>query len=789
MPYYYCITHFIFLILLPCFLKAQSVVVTDAISKKTLSEVNIYNTQKTIFTTTDKDGHADISVFSINDTLLFEHDGYISRPYNSKVLQLYNYKVFLFPDAFMEGQWIHVFSNFKQKRKDVPVKVSLMSKNNIETFSTRPAIDLLAISGNISTQKNNQVLGSAIINGFGLKYNTLVLDGIKLSTLLPVNINLLSQIEFINYSTPVIYGNNAMGGIIYFKTTEPVLAYNDSTKNISLNTSVGLSTINQGLSANANLNIHLKNVAFLTGISIGNYLSFKTGNNRSHGYSEWGKVNYYAASINGVDSIVANSDANNQAYTGYKRADFIEKILLKVNASSNITFYAQMSNLSNLYRPELITSIENIPPLYAEWFYVPQQHLLSYIKFHSWQQRKITDEFQITAAYQQNNQVKVMRKFDSNDRISQNNNQQMYQLNLDMMKEISKTNRINYGLEWNYKLLLCSASIENISNNISQSSTPEYPDGGTYSQNIAAYTNYIHNFSQELSFTVGMRLGYYSINTSTTDSILENIYGKTFNKKNYALNGIAGFNYRISKTNLFNYTFSTSYHIPDADDLLQFSVENNSIHIPNLNLSPAYIFKNELGLKTSLWENNILLYPTLYFSYVINYSAETPIILASEGNKFFNMSRYSTIGNAVVYGASYQLLVKLGEYASFESSLYYTKGNVVGTNAPLPYISPICGKTSVECQYKKYFYSFYILYNGWKKITTYSEYNIENSAQATEDGIPAWLTFNLSAQYELYKNIGILLSIENIFDKQYKTYNSVISGPGRNISITLRTAL
>lgn len=789
MRHYYRITHFIFLIFSPCFLKAQQVIVTDAVSNSPISNTGIYNTQKTIVITTNINGNADISVFSINDTLFFEHDGYITRPYNTKVLQLYNYKVLLFPDALMEDQWIYVFSNFKEKRKDVPLKISLLSEKEISSSPTQSAINLLALSGDVAIQKNNQALGSAIINGFGSKYNTLVLDGIKLSSLLPVNISSLSQIELINYSTPVIHGNNAMGGIIYFKTAEPALAYGDSAKKISLNTSVGLATINQGLSANANLNIQLKNVAFLTGIGIGNYQSFKTGNNRSHGYSEWGKVNYYAATINGVDSVIANSDANNQAYTGYKKTDFVEKVILKINTTSDVTLYAQMSNLSNLNRSDLITSTENTPPLYSEWYDAPQQQLLSYIKFHSWKKRKIADELLITAAYQQNEQVKVMRIFDSNDRVSQNNNQQMYQLNLDMMKEISKANHVYYGLEWNYNQLLCSASIENISSNTSQSSIPEYPDGGVYSQNIAAYGNYIHYFNQAVSFTAGMRLAYYSINASTTDSVLKNIYGATFNKKNYALNGMAGVSYRASKANLFNYTFSTAYHIPDADDLLQFTIENNSVHIPNLNLLPTYIFKNEVGLKTALWENNILLYPALYFSYVINYTAETPITLASDWNKILNISRYSNIGNAFIYGASYQLSVKLGEYASFESSLYYTKGNLVTTNAPLPYISPIIGKTSIESRYKKYFYSFYILYNGWKKTTNYSEYNVENRTQATEDGIPAWATCNLSAKYELYKNIDILLVVENIFDKQYKTYNSVVSAPGRNISVTLRTAL
>ncbi len=768
-------------------LHAQLITVTDAVSNATLSNTLIYNTQKKTMLTTDQKGMADITVFSPTDTLFFEHEGYVTRPYTMSVLKIYNYKVNLFPDALMEDEWIHVFSFFPEKRKDIAPTISILSEHEIHSSSIQSNLDVLALFGNISLQKENQIKGGAILNGCNTENNVYLLDGIQLHSLLPIDIFNIQQIELINYSSSVISTNNAMGGSLYFQTQQAQFGYNDSTKKIIVNACTQLSSINMGLAATININMHLKNIASITSLSIGNFRSYKTGNNRSHGYADWGKVNNYASTINGIDTLISNEDANLQAYTGYKRSDITQSMLIKLNLKTDLYLFAHLSLFSTIYNQNRLYSNDTTNPQYAEWYYAPQNYFLTYAKLHAWKKQKLCDEFFITVSYEGNTEEEITRQFQSVDRLSYTNNKQYYSIHTDFIKYFNNKNHLNYGLAYNNDQLQSSASSENINTNSKQNIASEYPNGGSYWQNISEYINYTHHFNSALQFSLGFRLEYYSLKASAIDSIYTFLNNNSLSKKNTMANGIAAFSYKISNNYLFNYTFSTSSHLPNENELLRFSRDDNYFHLPNLSLLPSYSLKNELGLRISLLDNQLMLYPTIYFAYQTNTIAETTITSAIHLIDSLQLSRYMNIGNALIYGASYQIAAKMGEYASFTTNLYYTKGFVINPKTPQHYVAPLSAKMSVNYHFKSGIYCFYILYKGIKKANSYSNDIGENKTQATYDGIPAWYTFNVSTCYSISKNFTMCFSIENIFDMQYKTYASNCSAPGRNIVLSLHS--
>ena len=62
----------------------------------------------------------------------------------------------------------------------------------------------------------------------------------------------------------------------------------------------------------------------------------------------------------------------------------------------------------------------------------------------------------------------------------------------------------------------------------------------------------------------------------------------------------------------------------------------------------------------------------------------------------------------------------------------------------------------------------------------------DNEQYATPDGMPAWMTLNLSASYKIQKNIDLNFAVENILDTQYRVFASGMNAAGRNFILSLR---
>ncbi len=105
---------------------------------------------------------------------------------------------------------------------------------------------------------------------------------------------------------------------------------------------------------------------------------------------------------------------------------------------------------------------------------------------------------------------------------------------------------------------------------------------------------------------------------------------------------------------------------------------------------------------------------------------------------------------------------------------------------PLDHISPIFGKASLNYLNQNWSASFYTLYNGAKKLKDYNITGEDNLIYATANGLPAWHTLNLRANYKVNNNIDLQIAIENIADKNYRVFGSGISASGRNVLFAIK---
>ena len=79
-----------------------------------------------------------------------------------------------------------------------------------------------------------------------------------------------------------------------------------------------------------------------------------------------------------------------------------------------------------------------------------------------------------------------------------------------------------------------------------------------------------------------------------------------------------------------------------------------------------------------------------------------------------------------------------------------------------------------------------VLFNGWKHIADYNLNGEDNEIYATPDGMPSWMTINISSFYQPSKKLSLGLQIENITDQNYRYFASGISAVGRNFILSAR---
>jgi hemoglobin/transferrin/lactoferrin receptor protein len=145
---------------------------------------------------------------------------------------------------------------------------------------------------------------------------------------------------------------------------------------------------------------------------------------------------------------------------------------------------------------------------------------------------------------------------------------------------------------------------------------------------------------------------------------------------------------------------------------------------------------------------------------------------------------------ATVQGFSLGTLLKLTSRLTFSGSVNGTSGRILDDkNTPLDHVPPTFGRASLLYRTTRFQVEAFSLFSGWKRIADYNPEGEDNLQYATPDGMPGWATANVRGSVRLSRLFTAQLAVENLLDRNYRTFASGFSAPGRNLMITLRAGL
>jgi hemoglobin/transferrin/lactoferrin receptor protein len=780
---------------------AQEVVVKNISTEEVLESVAIFNQRMDRSTITDLDGVASLKNFSESDTLYFQHPSYdrLAVPYAQAVAQG---TIHLERKNILIPEFVITASKHLENKREVPYLIDVISPQSIEYTPIQNSADLLASSGNVFVQKSQAGGGSPVLRGFEANRVLLVIDGVRMNNAiyrsghlqnsLTIDNAVLERVEVIYGPSSVIYGSDALGGVIHYITKSPEFGDSLQSFNFSGQAYFQGASASKSTKSHLDLNFGFKKVAFLTSLTYSNYGDILIGYRRNPFYGDWGKQIDYVERINGEDVLVENPNPNRLKGTGFEQFDMLQKIKYQANQHLNFDFNFQFSTSSNINRQDQLNNRDNGIPEFSAWYYGPQERVLALTKLSHDKPNNFYNSMEATLAFQNIEESRYTREYRIDTLYQQVEGVQIGSLNLDLFKELSPRNSISYGIELNSNRISSIAHKTNIIDNYTDIDITRYPDNGTTTMASGAYVSYKSRLHPKLLSSIGLRFQHYILNASYGEfySDLPDVF-RDIKIENQAITSSLSFIFNQTRSFNWNLIFSTGFRSPNLDDLAKIRLTSGKLTLPNEQLVPEYTYNGEIGLSKT-FDGYIRINGNYFFTYLTNAITREEFFFEDGSDTILFQGRYrKTYQNtnsteAYIHGLSLNLVSDFNTDISFKSTLNYTFGKNLTDQKPMAHIPPIYGRTEFSYEIRRFVFEAYFIYAGWKHIDDMVDTGEDKEDEATIHGFPGWYTLNMNSIFNINKHIIFQLAIENLTDNYYKPFASGVPAPGINIVSTLR---
>ncbi|NRD19033.1 TonB-dependent receptor [Winogradskyella eckloniae] len=785
----------------------QTVTVLEADTKTPILGVSLYNNSKTKTLVTDKNGQASLDRFKKNEIIIFKDFLYQKLALTKVQIAQFNYIIYLTPKVEGLRQIVISASKFEQNKREIPQTIVSVSANDITFTNPQTSADLLEHTGNVYVQKSQLGGGSPMIRGFstnrllitvdGVRMNNAIFRGGNLQNVISIDPLAVHNTEVTLGAGSVVYGSDAIGGVMSFYTKKPQLSYKDDLY-FSANAMSRFATASHEKTAHLDFNLGYHKWAFLTSISYTDFGDLRMG---SHGPDDYLRLEYVTQQ-NGEDVVVENPNPQIQNPTGYNQINLMQKLRYEPSDNLDFDFGVYFSTTSDYSRYDRLLRYRDDTLRSAEWNYGPQQWFMG-----NFQLTKLSssspfyNKIQTTLAYQNFKESRRDRDFQSEIRNIREEQVDAVSLNVDLEKRFNSKVSLFYGAEYLYNVVGSVGEAQNIATNTSTATVTRYPDGATW-QSFAAYTSLKYKPNITFVFQTGLR---YNQVLSKADFTANNQYlNLPFNTAKVntgALTGTAGLTWLPSDMIQWKLNASTAFRAPNIDDIGKvFDSEPGAVVVPNDNVKAEYAYSGELGFKLNLNDKVVIDLATYYTfldhalirrDYELN--GETEIMYDGE------LSTVQSIQNASkawIYGFEVGMDINFTKHLQLRSQYNIIGGTEdnEGVEEPIRHVAPNFGQTHLKYKKDKLLIDGFLVYNNTFSNSQLAPSEAEKDYIYAKDSngnpyVPSWYTLNLRTQYQYNDNWTISASLENITDQRYRTYSSGITAAGRNLILALKYTL
>jgi hemoglobin/transferrin/lactoferrin receptor protein len=800
-------THILLCILCSYFSYAQDVVIIyDNDTAKPLDLVTLTNTNGTISSITNSHGEANIRDFVKEEKIIIRRIGYETTFFSYENIKANNFKIYLNSKSIAIDELVISATKWQQSNRKVPSKITRISQKDMALIAPQTAADLLGISGEVFIQKSQQGGGSPMIRGFATNRLLYSIDGVRMNNaifragniqnVISLDALTMENTEVLFGTSSVIYGSDAIGGVMLFQTLTPQLATNDKLL-VKAKALSRYSSVNEELTNHINFNIGGKKWSSVTSITLSNYGDLRMGTNGPSSYLK----NFFVERINYVDQVIENPNPLVQKPTAFSQTNIMQKLRFKPNEKLDFQYGFHFSETSEYARYDRLIELQNNGlPSSAVWNYGPQKWLMHHFKVDYKQKHKFFDQLSLNLASQIFEESRIDRRFNNFRLRTQSEQVNAYSINLDFEKTINK-HQLVYGTEYVLNRVKSTADAIDIRNNNPIATPSRYPMSDWAS--LGVYLHYNYEISDQILLQSGMRYNQFKIDADFGQHL--NFYPLPYNQVNInkgSLTGSLGLVYAPEKTWKFGLNASTGFRAPNIDDIGKlFDFAANEVVVPNPNLNAEYAYNGEITVSKTFGKIAKLDVAGFY-THLDHAMVRRPFLFNNESiiNYNGNPSQVFAIQNAAfgyVYGFNAGLEFNLTKGLKLLSKYNFQIGQEEldnGETARSRHAAPAFGLTALTYTGKKFTCQLSTAYSA---EVSYDNLNPEERQKPfiyAKDGngnpySPGWYTLNLKGSAPINKYLSLNAGVENITDQRYRPYSSGLVAGGRNFMISLTGVL
>lgn len=775
----------------------QNIQVVDSESGKGVEKVFIYNKKRNITTETDVRGYFDISLFGSSKQLILKRYGYKEK---KVALKSFNEKIILLEPMFIGLEKVVISANkWESNIAEVPNKITALSAKEITYNNPQTMADVMASSGKLFVQKSQMGGGSPMIRGFAANSILLVLDGVRMNNLIyrsgnlqniiTVDANAIESAEVVFGPGSMIYGSDALGGVIDMHTQSPRIT--GKQNHLSVNALVRYASANHEKTAHVDMNYERGRWGFLTSLSFTDFDDLRMGSHQHDDYQR----GIYSHRINGQDTVMQNSQPNLQKQTAYHQFNMMQKVRFRVDDQLNFNYQLMFSNSSDIPRYDRLIQKKGGQLKYATWYYGPQLFLMNSFRMDYTNPTLFFDKLRVNIAHQNLEESRHDRKFGKDFLRSRTERVNTYNLYVDIEKSINEHSFLFYGLEFVANTLTSQGIKKNIITQEEKAIAPRYPDGDNYYQTLGAYVLYKNNLSSHVTLQAGVRYSHINMYSSFGNVNFYQLPFHTITLNTGSTTGNIGMVFRTQHQWSFHLNASSGFRAPNVDDMAKvFDSEPGNVVVPNTNLKPEYAYSTDFTIKKDVGKGSVE--ATVFYTYLDDAMVRRDFVFNGSDSIMYDgtMSKVSALvnaGHANIYGGSFYGKVLLYPNIMAYGNITFTKGKDDQKNT-LRHVAPTFLNAGVSYFTNRLKTDLYVNYNAAIKyedlaLSERKKFHIYALDEHQQPYSPSWWTLNLKSSYQINTFLSVQLGVENILDVRYRPYSSGMVAAGRNFIFSLRS--
>lgn len=796
---------FTVLFCLPLLTYAQTITIRDVDTREPIVGAAVFNEDHSKSGTTNFDGKVDISAFAKAEQITFQEVAHKQAHYTKAQIATFKNVVYLKQKDNMLGEILLSASKFAQSKKNTPQKIIGLSSESILLNNPQTAADLLETSGSVYVQKSQLGGGSPIIRGFSTNRLLITMDGVRFNTAIFRSGNVQNVISIDPFAVDrtevvlgpgaVIYGSDAMGGVMNFYTKKPQVS-STGERTVSGNAFTRYSTANNEKTGHFDIALSGKKWGFLTSASVSDYGDLRMGSNGPDDYLRPD----FVARRNGEDIVVQNDNPQRQVSTGFTSYNLMQKVRYVANPFWNFDLGIYFSNTTDYDRYDRLIQRDDEGELRsAQWFYGPQKWSMVNLQVNHESTSALFDRMQFTTAFQNFEESRNDRRFGRDQLRTRTERVNAFSTALDFTKGIgAKKNKIFYGTEYVLNHVNSNGSETDINTGAFELTDTRYPDGSDWSS-LAAYVSGQFALADKLNLNTGIR--YNHIFTFTDFRGNNQFLDLPFDESRSDfgnITGSAGLNYEVSKALQLQTNVSTAFRAPNIDDLGKvFDSGDGDLVVPNTDLKAEYAYNADIGGALNI--NDVFkLDVSGYLTFLDNALVRRPFALNGSSTIEYqgeqaNVFAIQNAGTAQIKGIELGAEINFTKKLKLTSQFNITDGEQEeedGSTVAVRHVAPTFGNTHFIYSLGKFKFDAYAEYNGQFDAGELSPEEVEKpwlyALDANGDPFsPSWYTLNISSQYKPTKDWTLTANLENITDQRYRPYSSGISAPGINLILAV----